>query len=75
MQERRVEVAVGFADHTWRDIWVTVPEEPNYVLDDDEVRAKAHDIVMIMANSADWNVSFIYVIYVETPDDLLDGIV
>lgn len=69
MQERNVEVAIGFADHTWREIWVEVPEDPNCILDDDDASTKAHDIVMTMAIENGWNVSFIYVIYVETPDD------
>jgi hypothetical protein len=74
MRERNVEVAVGFADHTWRDLWVQVPQDPNCVLEDNEASTKAHDIVMTMANENGWNVSFIQVIYVESPDDM-DGIV
>jgi hypothetical protein len=74
MQERNVEVAVGFADHTWREIWVKVPQDPDYILEDEEVSTKAHDVVMTMANENGWNVSFIYVIYVESPDDM-EGIV
>ena len=70
MRERQVEVAVGFADHTWRDIWVTVPQDPNNILDDEEASEKAHDIVMTMANEGGWNVSFIQVIYVQSPDNL-----
>ena len=73
MQERRVEVAVGFADHTWRDLRVTIPQDPNYVLDDDEAIRKANDIVMLMGNQNDWNVSFICTIYVEPLEDM-DGI-
>lgn len=73
MRERQVEVAIGLADHTWREIWVSVPEESDYTLEDDEIAARAHSIVMTMANRADWNVSFIYIIYIESPDDF-DGI-
>ncbi len=73
MRERKVEVAVGFADNTWRNIWVTVPQDPNYVLDDSEVILKANDIIMLMGNQNDWNVSFICTIYVEPLEDM-DGI-
>ena len=69
MQERRVEVAVGFADHTWRDLWVGVPENPEYVLDDVEIVEKAEAIIMTMGNQNDWNVSFIHVIYIEPIED------
>jgi hypothetical protein len=75
MQERRVEVAVGLTDHTWREVWVNVPEDPDHVLDDDETSTKAHDIAMTLAIQAGQNVSFIYVIYVEPVGDDLDGIV
>jgi len=74
MQSRRVEVAVGFGDQTWRDIWVDVPEDPNCILEDDKVSEKAEKIVTKMAVDADWNVTFLHVIYVETPDDM-EGIV
>ncbi len=70
MQERNVEVAVGFSDHTWREIWVKVPQDPDHILKDAEVSTKAHDIVMTMANENGWNVAFIYIIYVESPDDM-----
>lgn len=68
MHKRRVEVAVGLTDHTWREVSVDVPEDPSYVLDEDEVSSKAVDIAMQLAIAADLNVSFIYVIYVEDPD-------
>jgi len=74
MQTRRVEVAIGFADLTWRDLWVDVEEDPDHVLDDDELSAKAEEVVTAMAIKGGWNVTFVHVIYVETPDDM-DGIV
>ena len=71
MQERSVEVAVGFADHTWRDIWVKVPEDPNSVLDDDVVREKAIELAKIVFSSVE--VSFLSVIYIE-PLDCVEGV-
>lgn len=71
MHERRVEVVVGFADHTWRDLWISVPQNPDYVLDDDEAVEKAKDIAMKTACENDWNVSFIYAIYVEPLEEIL----
>ncbi len=76
MSERQVEVAVGLADHTWREIWVNVPQDPDYVLDEVEVKEKAHDIVMKLANDEGLNVSFIHIIYIgDGPGDPLDGLV
>ena len=75
MQGRSVEVAVGFSDHTWRAIWVTVPEDPDYVLDDDEASEKAHEIALAVANQAGWSITFTYVLYVQSPDGDLDDLV
>jgi len=72
MQERSVEVAVGFADHTWRDIWVKVPKDPSHVLEDDEVEEKAIELAKLVFSSVE--VSFFSVIYIE-PLDYVAGVV
>jgi hypothetical protein len=74
MHTRRVEVAIGFADKTWRELRVEVPQNPDYVLDDAEAEEKAQKIAMTIANDADWNVAFIHVIFVEPLDDM-DGLI
>ena len=74
MHTRSVEVAVGFPDHTWKNIWVEVPENPNYILDDDVASEKAEEMVEVLASQAGWTVTFIKVLYIQDPDGL-DGIV
>lgn len=72
MQERSVEVAVGFSDHTWRDIWVKVPEDSNNVLEDDKMEEEAIQLAKLVFSSVE--VSFFSVIYIE-PLDYVDGVV
>lgn len=72
---REVEVAVGFTDHTWRELWVEVPEDDNHVLDDEEASEKAEEVALEIAAQADWDVAFTSVLYLKPPEDDLNGIV
>jgi len=69
---RRAKVVAGLLDQTWREINVEVAEDPNYVLEDDEVKEKAIQLAKLVFSSEE--VSFFLVTYVE-PIDFMDGIV
>ena len=71
MHTRKVEVAVGLSDHTWRDIRVEVEEDPDHVLDDDELKEKAKVMAKRVFSSKE--VSFLVVIYIE-PLDYMEGL-
>jgi len=72
---REIEVAVGLTNGTWRKLWVEVPEDENYVLDNEEASEKAQEIALATAAQADWDVAFVYVLYIPPAEDDLDYIV
>lgn len=65
--EREVEVAVGFVGGQWREVSVTVQEAVSRVLDDDEITAKAMEIIEKLDFSPN-AVAFHHVLYIEDPD-------
>jgi hypothetical protein len=67
-----VAVAVGFPDFTWSELQVEVAEDPNYVLDDDEVKEKA--IEQAKKEFPKVEVAFLTVIYIE-PLDYMEGLI
>ena len=69
---RQVTVVVGFRDYTWGNHHVEVAEDPNYVLDDDEVKEAAVTIARKEFSSKE--VSFFLVTYIEPLDDM-EGLV
>ena len=69
---RRAKVVAGFLDHTWREINVEVAEDPNYVLEDYEVKEKAIELAKLVFSSVE--VSFFLVTHVE-PLDYVEGII
>lgn len=68
---RSATVAVGFRDHTWREIEVEIAEDPNYVLDDLEVKEQVKEVAR-RRFSREEGVSFIKVLFIE-PIDYMDG--
>ena len=77
---REVKVAVGSADGTWHKFTVTVEEDPNYVLDDCEVREKAVQIaeetaVKFGLEGEGREIVFCHVLTIEPLDDPLNGVV
>jgi len=69
---RHAHVVACLKDHTWRKLRVEVGQDPNYVLEDDEVKEKAIELAKIIISSEE--VDFYVVTYIE-PLDYMDGII
>lgn len=65
MYEREVEFAVGLNDGTWHKMCVTVPEDESRVLEDDEVEAKALEVIERIGSKEE--VAFRAVLYISPP--------
>ncbi len=72
---RRATVVACLQDHTWREIKVEVGEAgPDYVLEDDEVKEKAIELVeFLLKRTSSVGVSFFLVTYIE-PLDYVEGV-
>ncbi len=72
---REVEVAIGYTGGMWASIWVKIPDN-GYVLSDAELTEKAEEealdqvaAALKLTNSKRRAVSFVKVLYIDTPDD------
>ena len=65
--EREVEVAVGFVGGQWSEVSVSVPETFESVLDDEEITAKALEIIEKIDFSPN-AVAFHHILYIEDPE-------
>ncbi|MBD3260691.1 MAG: hypothetical protein GF334_03295 [Candidatus Altiarchaeales archaeon] len=67
MPVRKVQVAFGFTDGTWREVEIEVPEEEERVLDEDEVREEA----LLLARQMEFDgkmISFRSVLHISSPE-------
>ena len=65
--EREVEVAVGFVGGQWSEVSVSVPETFESVLDDEEITAKALEIIEKIDFSPN-AVAFHHIRHIEDPE-------
>ena len=69
---RRVRIAVGLPSYTWCELHLEVEEDPDYILENDEVEERA--LAIAKSEFSGEQVSFFLVTYVEPPD-YMDGII
>jgi hypothetical protein len=64
--KREVEFAVGFVGGQWREVSITVEEDPTRVMEDDELVAAATETLELIDFESP--VAFYHVLHIEDPE-------